>query len=728
MIKYIKKSRQFIIENDDICYSFYLTKEGVLQHLYFGKNTKELNIEAISNLDQDWSRTYFDTSLNRESVYEDYYYAGRSMMEIPSHGFAEKRGSQFIIEHHDGTTLTDFRYVSHHIYKGKPQLQGLPSFIDDKEVETLVITLKDAHYDVSLVTSYTIYKAHNAIIRNNTILCNEPHIKVKRAYAFSLDLPKNNYQLMHFPGDWINERNEVIEPLNHGLKRLYSNLGRSSHEQNPVAILIDENANQDHGECYGFSHVYSGNFAIDINVDKLNMTRVSMGINDEQFSWLLNEGDSFVVPEGIMIFSNKGIEGITQTFHNIIRENLINPQYVNKVRPVILNSWEGCYMDFDTQKIIDYIDAIDDMNIELFVLDDGWFGKRDNDTRSLGDWVVNEKKIDLAKVIAHTHKKGLKFGLWFEPEMINYDSDLFREHPEYALGYSSKERALSRHQFVLDTVNKEALDNVYNQITKILDKYTIDYVKWDHNRNVYDAYSHYLPANRQGETYHRLVLGSYELMDRLTKRYPNILFESCASGGGRYDLGMLYYMPQVWTSDEMDPMERLYIQYSTSRIYPLSTMGAHIGKHKTADYSVKAKLSAIGVYGLELDPRTLSEDEKKTINGVTKLYKEIRKPLINNGTLYHLSSPYASNFMALMSVSEDQEEAIVQITSIKKETIKYRFLKLKGLLKDALYENTYDKKVLSGQHYMDIGLNLSRGRNVLETDLIHLKVVKKSKE
>lgn len=727
MITFTKYNEQFIIENGEICYVFYITKEGVLQHLYFGEKLDKIQLESITNLDQDWSRTYYDEEAQEEKTYTDFYYAGRSMEEIPSFGFADKRGAPFIIENSDGTRFTSFRYVSHRFYEGKPQLEKLPSFRESEDCGTLEITLKDKFKDIYLISSFTMYKNINAILRNQKIVNKDEDIIIRRAYSYVLDLPSADFSIMHFPGDWINERKEVVEELNHGLKRLYSNMGRSSHEQNPAAILISEGANQEYGECFGFSFVYSGNFNLDFNVDKLGMTRVMMGISDEDFAWNLKKGEEFVVPEGIIVYSNSGISGVTNTFHNIIREHLINPRFKYETRPILLNSWEGCYMDYDTKMIIEYIDAIKTMDLEMFVLDDGWFGKRNDDSSSLGDWSVNTKKIDLAKIIEHTHKAGLKFGLWFEPEMINYDSDLYRQHPEYALGYANDERPLSRHQFVLDTVNEAAINNIYLQIKAILDNYKIDYVKWDHNRNIYDAYSQVLNAKQQGETYHRLMLGSYELMARLTRDYPDVLFESCASGGGRYDLGMLYYMPQVWTSDEMDPLQRLFIQYSTSRIYPLSTMGAHIGKQVTASYEVKAKISALGIYGLELDPRTLNTEDIEAINQVTKKYKSFRDSLIYRGRVFHLKSPYTSNFMALQSVSETKEEAVVLITNVNKETIKYRFLRLKGLDANKYYKNSYDNMIFSGAHYMKVGINLSKGRGVMETNLINLIAINRKR-
>lgn len=722
MINFDRQRKTFCLRNRYLSYWFYVNEANILQHLFLGSPLADINLLALTNLDTDWSRTYLDKNTNLEGSYQDAFYDGKSMMEIPGFGYADKRGASFIIEDSNKNVATDFRYVSHRIYQGKPLLSQMPCFRDEGNVQTLEITLQDLKRDITLLASYTIYEDYSLILRNNQIINNEEQpIIIRRAYSLNLDLPSKDYSLIHFPGDWCNERREVEEEIDYGLKRLYSNLGRSSHEENPFAFIKEKDAGEYQGTCYAFSFVYSGNFAIDINVDKLKMTRVQVGINDEQFDWNLASKQSFVTPEGLIVYSAKGINGLTQTIHDITREKLINKHFVNKDRPIMLNSWEGCYMDFNTEKIIRYIDDVVSMGAELFVLDDGWFGQRNDDNTSLGDWTVNTQKIDLKRIIEHCHSLGLKFGLWFEPEMINPQSDLFRHHPEFALGDPKVNRSLSRHQLVLDTANKAAIDNVYSQIITILDNYDIDYVKWDHNRNVADAFSLAVSNYQQGEVYHRLMLGSYELINRIVTRYPNILFESCASGGGRFDLGMLYYMPQVWTSDEMDPLQRLFIQYSTSRLYPLSTMGAHVGKHNTASYSTKAKISCLGIFGYEFDPKTLDAEQKKAVLDVASVYKRNRN-LIYSGDVYHLLTPYKQNYMSLLVVSKDKRQGLCLFSNLKKENIEYRFLKLKGLDPQKKYFNSFDHQTYFGSYYMDVGINLCKGLTFLETYLIEITI------
>ncbi len=725
MIKFDENSKLFVIGNKFFSYAFFVNETGILQHLYYGIPQATFSIKDLTNLDVDWSKTYFDAKTKTEKVYE-HFYDGRSLVEIAPFGGADKRGAQFVIEQDNYLLHSEFIYISHRIYKGKPRLTNLPHFKDEhNQAMTLEITLKLEEHDLNLITSYTIYENTRALLRNHKLVNNGPKVILRRAYSFSLDLPQNDYRLMHFHGDWLRERQEVVEPLNHGLKRIYSNLGRSSHEQNPFAFLLREGTNEISGECFAFSFVYSGNFSFDFNIDKLKSLRVTGGINDENFAWHLENGETFVVPEALIIYSNAGCEKLTHTIHDLIRTNLIPPHQQNILRPVLLNSWEGFYMDFDTKKVLDYIDAIKGMGIELFVLDDGWFGKRNDDTSGLGDWHINATKIDLKKVIDAAHKNDLKFGIWFEPEMISYDSDLFRRHPAYALGRPTGRRPLSRHQFILDLTSTEVINNIYEQMITILDNYPINYVKWDHNRNIYDAFSSLQPLHKQGHVYHELMLGSYKLLQMITERYPHILFESCASGGGRFDLGMLYYMPQVWTSDEMDPLQRLYIQYSTSRLYPLSTAGSHIGKHQTSSYLTKAKIALFGVYGLELDPRTLNESDKAAINEITYLYKKHRETTLHGGDVYHLRNPYTTNEMAIMSVSKDQSTALVLFSTIKQQNIQHRSLKLRGLAAESHYFNSLTNTVERGDYYMNIGLNFSKGNQFLETYIIELTKVEK---
>jgi alpha-galactosidase len=470
---------------------FFINEKNVLQHLYFGRRIDDIDIDSATNLGWDWSKTYIDQATQTEMASIGNYYRDHSMFEIPSHGIADKRGAMIIITHPDGTSNTFFTYLSHRIYKGKPLLKEMPhTYLNDEdEADSVEIILKDFASEIYVKHTYTIFNRLDVIARNTTIVNKEAaEIIVTRAYSLSLDLPKSDYDLYHFHGDWNSERQIAKERLNDALRRISSNMGRSSHEENPFVILADPNTNEEMGEAIGISFVYSGNFSIDVNVDKWKSTRVMIGINDEDFAFHLNKNQEFVTPEAILAYSDTGLGGLSHTIHDMIRENLIPKRYAKVRRPVLLNSWEGCYLDYNTRLILGYIDMCKQIKVDLFVLDDGWFGKRDADDRSLGDWVVNKKKINLEKIIEKCKQNEMKFGLWFEPEMVNPNSDFYKSHPEFALGLTNTDRSLSRHQLALDMVNKNVIDHVFKQMCKILDKYDIDYVKWDHNRNIFDIY------------------------------------------------------------------------------------------------------------------------------------------------------------------------------------------------------------------------------------------------
>ena len=609
MINFNSEKRAFHLKNDYISYIFFINSKNILQHVYFGKKINDFDFESYLDLGFEWPKTYLDSNLV-EHTYEDNYYNDRSLMEIGQHGAHDKRPAPIIIKDLCGNTKTNFIYVSHRIYKGKPTLKELPStHAKEDEAETLEIILKDEVKDVEVTLSYTIFKNLAVIARNTTVKnVGKEDILLSRAYSLQLDIPEREYQAIYFHGEWCTERFLKKVDLPFGKFEISSNNGRSGHEHNPFMILARKNTTESSGEAIGFSFVYSGNFTIETNVDKFNCTRVSVGINDEDFEFRLKENDEFVVPEGILVYSNSGFNTLSHNMHDLVRDNLITYKNAKIKRPVLFNSWEGCYLDFNTQVILDYIDNAKEIGSELFVLDDGWFSNdRNTDDNGLGDWFVNEKKVNLGKIVKKCKDNGIKFGIWFEPEMINSNSELYRNHPNFALGNPNIERTLSRHQMVVDTSNDEAIDVIYNQMIKVIDNYDIDYIKWDHNRCIAEIQG----ASAYQETYHKIILGYYKLIRRLQERYPHILFEGCASGGGRFDLGALYFTPQIWTSDETDPIQRIFIQYGTSFAYPLSTMGSHVSKSKMTDYTAKSHIALFGTYGYEMNPCLLNEEERK---------------------------------------------------------------------------------------------------------------------
>ena len=722
MISYDAKRKSFHLYNENISYIFFINSKDILQHVYFGKKLNDFDFESYIDLGWDWPRTYLGPDLVERS-YEDNYFNDRSLMEIAQHGGHDKRGAPIIIKDLLGNTKTNLKYVSHKIYEGKPVLKELPStHANNEDVDTLEITLKDEVKDVEVVLSYSIFKKVDVIARNTTIKnVGKDDIFVSKADSIELDIPEKDFQAVYFHGDWCTERYLKKVDLAYGKFEISSNNGRSGHEHNPFMMLSRKNTTEGSGEVYGFSFVYSGNFSISANVDKWNSTRVAVGINKEDFEFRLKENEEFVAPEGILVYSNKGYNKLSHNMHDLVRDYLITYKGAKVKRPVLFNSWEGCYLDFNTQVILDYIDNAKSIGSELFVLDDGWFSNdRDTDDRGLGDWFVNEKKVDLDKIIKKCKDNDIKFGIWFEPEMINSNSELYRAHPNFALGNPNVERSLSRHQMVVDTSNDEAIDVIYDQMIKVIDKYDIDYIKWDHNRCIAEIQG----AAAYQETYHKIVLGYYKLIRRLQERYPHILFEGCASGGGRFDLGALYFTPQIWTSDETDPVQRIFIQYGTSFAYPLSTMGSHVSKSKMTGYTAKSHIALFGTYGYEMNPCLLNDKEREEILEVTDVYHKYHNEVIQNGDLYRLLSPFETNYMSMMSVSKDKSKAIVLFANLFKERNMYRYLKLQGLDPNKNYKNNYDNKVHSGEYYMELGLNLTRWFDEFKTLLIILEEVK----
>lgn len=700
MISFEKKRKLFTIANSKIMYVFFINELDQLQHLYYGKPVDEIDIAKICDFGHDWPRHYYDYEEGVEKVLK-YTYVNRSLFEVPTSSYNDKRVKMIDVLHHK----VDFRYVTHEVIKGKYTPANLPHFRDIKEEgETLHITLKDTNTNIYLHVYYSILKDFPIVFRNLTLVNKHERIFLNKAHTFNLDVPKANLDLIHFPGQWSYERMVCREPINRGIKKISSNTGRSSHEENPFIYVLDKNADEDSGEVYSFALVYSGNFAFEIESDKYGNTRISGGINEEDFLFEIKKDETFTFPEVIIGYSNEGIGELSRRTHDLIREHLIPQRNHELKETILLNSWEGCYLTFDTDVIISYIRVAKEIGVRLFVLDDGWFANRDNDDRALGDWVINPQKADLKRIIDECHKLGMKFGLWFEPEMINPDSALFRKHPEFAAVELKNNPYLSRHQLPLDLVNNEAIDNVLAHMYKILDNYEIDYVKWDHNRTVDAAYSSVLKQENQGEFYHRYVLGFYRMCEELRARYPDILFHGCASGGGRYDLGALYYYPDYWTSDNTDPIDRLFIQYGTSMLYPLTTMGAHVSDKKSASYKTKALIAMFGTYGFELNPNLLTADEKNTLLKMNEVFDKYHKEVISDGDLYRIKSPFTDDAFHISCVSKDKSKALSLFVGLSDNvTLKLHF---RGLDKDKKYKNSYNNKVLDGSYYLENGINI----------------------
>lgn len=709
LITYDEKRRLFVLDNGSMGYAIYVNDAGYLETVYFGQSRAEYaDFDCIRNAGE-FATPHYDCTAEREQGYRDGFRADAAPLEISSHGLFDKRGAPIILRGGDGGYETDFRYAGYSIDKGLPALEGLPYAHGDGW--TLRLKLCDRAHEAAAYLNISILSDKDILLKNIEVEnAGKEALRLTRAMSLQLDLPSAEYDLVHFCGRWAKERDWSENALHDGVQEVSSNLGRSSAEENPFVFLKSRRADFDQGEAIGFNLIYSGNFKFRACVGLFRGLHVTYGINDEDFEWMLQSGGKFVTPQAVMAYSAAGIDAMSDAMHRFVRENLSRYAGSRAYRPVLFNSWEGCLFDFDTARILSYIDAACKIGTELFVLDDGWFGARNDDMRALGDWKVNAEKIDLHTVMAHCKARGLKFGIWFEPEMINYDSDLFRAHPQYALGWSETRRELSlmRHQFHLDFSSDEVVENIYAQMKAFLDEYPVDYIKWDYNRTVAEHLSSAFPPAQQGEIYHRLTLGYYKLLGRLTTEYPHTMFEGCSSGGGRFDLGTLCYCPQIWCSDESDPAQRLDIQFNTSCGYPLSAIGSHVNDSMVAPYKTKASLALFGTYGYEMNPEKLTEQEIADLASVAAVYKKYHLPVIAEGRLYHLRAPHEGNYMCMQSVSRDGTASLVLFMNKLKEGDCFRFVRLRGLNPSANYRNDFDGQAHSGEYYMRVGLNFSR--------------------
>lgn len=723
MITFDTKRRLFHLYNANFSYYFYINKLNYLIHLYSGKYLQNVDIERLT---ERYAERYAYLDNNKEVCDESYYFSLQGAnFECATFNTADKRGSFAIIKNVDSSLLTDFRYVSHKIIQGKEPIKYLPhaKIQNCKEVETLEITLKDVRSEVYLILYYSIFNNLNILIRNSKIINKEKQdITLLKLASTELDLIYGDYELISTYGTWSKDRQLEVSKISHSKQIISDNHGGRGFYHNPAIIIKEKDTNLFNGNAYGFELIYSGNFSFEVSADEFNQTRVIAGINEENFSFTLRNNQCFNSPECVLAFSDKGINGVTNVLHDFIRQYILPKTFAFKERPILINSWEAYYFDFDTEKIIKLIDEAKSLGIEMVVLDDGWFGNRDSDSSSLGDWQINKDKIDLEKVIKYAHEKNMKFGLWVEPEMISPNSKLFSEHPEFALYKRNIKPTLFRHQLVLDLTNPKVVDYIYSEIKEIFKKYPIDYCKWDFNRYLSEIGSLYVGENNEGEIYHRFILGTYDLLNRFITDFPNVLLETCASGGGRFDLGMLYYSSQIWASDETDPTARVDIQYSTNIFYPLSCIGAHVSARPFLTYQDKAIIAAFGTFGYELDPIKLSEEDKNQIIGINKLIKEWHH-VVTEGDYYALKSPVNSNYAAWMTVSKNKKEALVFHFNFRREPTYSRYIKLYGLDPDLYYFNSLTNTIIKGDFYMNVGLNISAPLDEGKAMLFVLKAV-----
>ena len=707
-----EETKTFHLYNEKISYILCVLENGHLGQLYFGKRLHdkadfsylvEKCERPMTSYIYEWDRTF-----SLEHIRQEY----------PVYGTTDYRHPAIELLQENGSRISEFQYESYEIIDGKPKLSGLPATYTESEGEaqTLRIFLKDALTGAKLALLYTIFDEYSAIARSAYIEnAGEKNLHVLNMMSLSLDLPDKDYEWMQLSGAWSRERYIKNRTLEQGITAIDSMRGNSSHEHNPFLALKRHNTDENAGEAIGISLVYSGNFRMQAEVDTHNVTRITAGINPEGFDWKLEPGESFQTPEAVLVYSENGLNGMSQTFQKLYAKRLARGYWRDKARPILNNNWEATYFDFTEDRLVEIAGKAKECGVELFVLDDGWFGARRNDRAGLGDWVANEELLPngIKGLSERIEALGLKFGLWFEPEMVNKDSDLYRAHPDWILQTPGRNTSHGRYQYVLDFARKEVVDYIYGMMTKLLSESKISYIKWDMNRSITECYSSKLPSDRQGEVFHRYILGVYDLYERLTNEFPEVLFESCASGGGRFDPGMLYYAPQGWTSDDTDAIERLKIQYGTSMVYPVSCMGSHVSaspNHQTnrvTPLETRADVAYFGTFGYELDLLKLGEEDKAEIRRQIAFMKE-KRDLIQKGTFYRLKSPFEGNETAWMIVSEDQKKALVGYYRVMQPVnVGFKRLKLKGLKEDTCYKVSGYAYDCYGDELMQVGMILS---------------------
>ena len=711
-IIYNEKTREFHLYNQEISYIIKILDNDQPGQLYYGKRLTHR--EDFSHLFEYAMRDMSPYAFEGNSTFS----LENIKQEYPTFGCGDMRFPAYEIERENGSHVVEFVYKEHKIYNGKPKLEGLPAtYVEsDDEAQTLELVLEDTSINTRIVLLYTIYEAFPVIARSVRFECDsDEKITLLSAMSACVDLPDKDYEMIDLAGVWARERHVRRHKLDYGIQSIYSMRGCSSYQFNPFLALARENADEFQGQVYGFSLVYSGNFLAQTEVDNYDTARVLMGIHPNGFKWTLGKGESFQTPEMVMVYSEAGLNGMSQTFHKLYRTRLARGTWRDKVRPILINSWEAFYFDFDAPKLLGLADAAADLGMELFVLDDGWFGKRDDSTSSLGDWYPNEEKLKgtLKELAEKINAKGLKFGLWIEPEMTNKDSDLYRAHPDWLLAEQGKRICHSRTQYVLDFSKKEVREYIGDMLENLLAEVPVSYIKWDMNRTFSEVFSNGNDREYQGKVCHKYILGVYELYERLTSRFPHVLFESCASGGARFDPGMLYYAPQGWTSDDTDAIERLKIQYGTSMVYPVSCMGSHVSaspNHQTnrvTPIETRADVAYFGTFGYELDLLKLDEEDKAEIRRQIAFMKE-KRDLIQKGTFYRLKSPFEGNETAWMIVSEDQKKALVGYYRVMQPVnVGFKRLKLKGLKEDICYKVSGYAYDCYGDELMQVGMILS---------------------
>ncbi len=706
-IYYEEKNKIFRLDTKKSTYLIGLTPEGYVGHIYYGDRLFHDVDSCLLRMEE----APFTPSVNKreKSAFLDAF-----PMEYPTGGIGDYRESCLNIRNEQGCMGSEFHYVSHEIYKGKRALEGLPaSFGNEDEVETLEILMEDPVLEVSLVLCYSAFEKENVITRNVRI-CNhgKQTLKLEKVYSACLDMDNEEFEMITLCGSWARERRIQRHELHYGKQSASSAKGESSHQEHPFLALVTPGTNQLQGKVYAMNFVYSGNFLAQAELSQFDSVRMVMGINREEFCWNLRKGETFQAPEAVLVYSGEGLGEMTRSFHDFYRNHMIRSPYLHKKRPILINNWEATYFDFDTDRLLAIAREAKKSGIEMLVMDDGWFGERNLDNSSLGDWTVNEKKIKggLKHLVDEVNAIGLEFGIWFEPEMISPDSELYRKHPEWAIQIPGREATQSRCQYVLDLSRPEVQDYAYECVAKILRSANIAYVKWDMNRQLSDLGSSWLDRESQQELFHRYVLGLYRMQERLVTEFPNLLLENCSGGGARFDPGMLYYSPQIWCSDDTDAVERLAIQEGTALIYPLSAMGAHVSdcpNHavgRVTPFETRGHVALAGTFGYELDITKIPQEDRDMIPRQTEMYHKYHE-LIREGDYYRIASYRENNSYDCWAVAaKDKSEVLVTYVQVLAGANRHsRKIYFQGFDSNALYRLEGTEKTYSGERLMKMG-------------------------
>lgn len=712
-IRYDDVNRVFELDTDNTSYRIGIADdEGFVGHIYYGRKIRS---QQCGQFLRTWEGPFVPSTNNRERC----SFLDTFPTEYSGNGIGDYRESCIAVKTITGSRTTDLMYESYDIIDGKPELEGLPaSFAGDEMVQTLILHMADKGDGLEVDLLYSVFECGDVITRSVKVRNNgDKDIRLTKVYSACIDMDDEDFEMLTLHGSWARERQMERRSIAYGKQSVSSLRGESSHQDHPFMAWMTRGSNQASGDVYGMHFVYSGNFIAQIEKSQFDSIRAVMGIHSEGFEWLLTPGDSFTAPEVVLTYSHSGLGTMTRNLHDFYRGHLIRSKYLHQKRPVLINNWEATYFDFDTDKLLAIAKSAAEHGIEMLVMDDGWFGHRNDDATSLGDWFVNENKIKggLKHLVDEVNKLGLKFGIWMEPEMISPDSELYRKHPDWAFSVPERTATLSRNQYVLDLSRKEVRDYVYECVYKVISSANIEYVKWDMNRQLTDIGSMEFTGDRQGELTHRYVLGVYELQERLVRDFPDLLLENCSGGGARFDPGMLYYSPQIWCSDDTDAIERLSIQEGTELIYPLSTMGAHVSdcpNHtvgRTTPFMTRAHVALAGTFGYELDITKISDEERMVIPEQVALYHKYND-LVREGDYYRIAS-YRENglYDCWMVVAKDKSEALVTYVQVLgKPNVHSRKIKLLGLDEAADYRLDGTDKVYGGDLLMNAGLLIEK--------------------